>query len=106
MRTFKVSDQMYEQLKSFIVNPFDDTPEVVLARLIAIVNKARDHWSPFEPPESAPSAVPSAAAPSTPAAAPSVPPAAAPSVPPAEPSAKLRRKEQEPHTEEESMIVL
>ncbi len=87
MRTFKVSDQMYEQLKSFIVNPFDDTPEVVLSRLIAIANKARDHWSPFEPAESAP-------------------PVAAVVTPSAEPSAKPRRKEQEAHAEEEEPVVV
>ena len=83
MRTFKVSDQTYEQLKSFIVDPFDDTPEVVLGRLIEIVNKARDRWSPFEPVDGVP-----------------------PTVPPAEPSAKSRRKEQEAHAEEESVVVL
>jgi len=48
MRTFKVSDEMYEQMKSFVVDPFDDTPEVVITRLIEIVNKAKDRWSPFE----------------------------------------------------------
>jgi hypothetical protein len=52
MRTFKVSDEMYEQLKSFVVDPFDDTPEVVLGRLIEIVNKAKDRWSPFDVHES------------------------------------------------------
>ena len=56
MRTFQVSDEMYEQLKSFVVDPFDDTPEVVLSRLIEIVNKARDHWSPFEDSEPSPRA--------------------------------------------------
>ncbi len=85
MRTFKVSDQMYEQLKSFIVDPFDDTPEVVLSRLIEIVNKARDRWSPFEPADAAP-----------------------PVTSAAEPSAKPRRKEPEAHAEaeEESVVVL
>jgi hypothetical protein len=48
MRTFKISDELYEQLKQFIVDPFDDTPEVVIARLIEIVDKARNRWSPFE----------------------------------------------------------
>jgi hypothetical protein len=46
MRTFRVSDQMYEQLKSFIVDPFDDTPELVIGRLIEIVNKAKARWAP------------------------------------------------------------
>lgn len=47
MRTFKVSDAMYEQLKDFVVDPFDDTPEVVIGRLIEIVNKAKSRWLPF-----------------------------------------------------------
>jgi len=52
MRAFKISDELYEQLKQFIVDPFDDTPEVVIARLIEIVDKARSRWSPFEAYES------------------------------------------------------
>jgi hypothetical protein len=48
MRTFKVSDQLYEQLKNFVVDPFDDTPDVVIGRLIEIVNKAKDRWSSFD----------------------------------------------------------
>jgi len=53
MRTFKVSDELYEQLKSFVIDPFDDTPDVVIARLIEIVKKARSRWSPFDPCDSA-----------------------------------------------------
>jgi len=49
MRTFKVSDELYEQLKSFVVDPFDDTPEAVIERLVEIVNKAKSRWSPFDP---------------------------------------------------------
>lgn len=49
MRTFKVSDELYEQLKAFVVDPFDDTPDIVIGRLIEIVNKAKNHWSPFDP---------------------------------------------------------
>ncbi|OHB62592.1 MAG: hypothetical protein A2Y76_00610 [Planctomycetes bacterium RBG_13_60_9] len=48
MRTFQVSEELYEQLKSFVIDPFDDTPDVVIGRLIEIVKKARNHWSPFE----------------------------------------------------------
>ncbi len=51
MRTFKVSDEVYEQLKSFVVDPFDDTPEIVIGRLIEIVNKAKNRWCPFNPDE-------------------------------------------------------
>lgn len=56
MRTFKVSDELYEQLKSFVVDPFDDTPQAVIGRLIEIVNKAKGRWSPFEVEEPAKSA--------------------------------------------------
>ncbi len=86
MRTFRVSDQMYEQLKTFIVDPFDDTPELVIGRLIEIVNKAKARWAPFEAPQTA--------------------------APEAEPSAKPRRKEPEArkeheiHEEEGSPVVL
>jgi hypothetical protein len=83
MRTFRVSDQVYEQLKSFIVDPFDDTPELVIGRLIEIVNKAKARWAPFEAPEATREAVPEA-----------------------EPLPKPRRKEQEIHEEEESTVVL
>jgi len=48
MRTFKVSDELYDQLKSFVVDPFDDTPEIVITRLVEIVNKAKGRWSPFD----------------------------------------------------------
>jgi hypothetical protein len=51
MRTFGISEELYEQLKRFIVDPFDDTPEVVIQRLVKIVDKARSRWSPFEPSE-------------------------------------------------------
>jgi hypothetical protein len=79
MRTFRVSDQVYEQLKGLIVDPFDDTPEIVIGRLIEIVNKAKARWAPFEAPQATPEA---------------------------EPVAKPRRKEQEVHEEEESTVVL
>jgi len=85
MRTFRVSDQMYEQLKTFIVDPFDDTPELVIGRLIEIVNKAKARWAPFEAPQTA----------------------AREAAPEAEPPApKPRRKEQEIHEEEGSPVVL
>lgn len=80
MRTFRVSDQMYEQLKAFIVDPFDDTPELVIGRLIEIVNKAKARWAAFEAPEAAARE-------------------AAPEVEP--PAPKPRRKDQEVHREQE-----
>ncbi len=48
MRTIEVSDELFEQLKGFVVDPFDDTPEAVITRLIEIVNKAKNRWSPLE----------------------------------------------------------
>ncbi|MCL5279942.1 MAG: hypothetical protein M1376_08565 [Planctomycetes bacterium] len=90
MRTFRVSDQMYEQLKTFIVDPFDDTPELVIGRLIEIVNKAKARWAPFETPQAA----------------------ARETTPEAEPLPKPRRKEpdarreQEIREEEGSPVVL
>lgn len=57
MRTFKVSDELYEQLKTFVVDPFDDTPDAVIGRLIEIVNKAKSRWSPFDPYDEVPEQV-------------------------------------------------
>jgi len=54
MRTFQVSDEIYEQLKNFVVDPFDDTPDVVIGRLIEIVTKAKNRWAPFGICEDAP----------------------------------------------------
>ncbi len=49
MKMLKVTDELYEKLKSFIVDPFDDTPEVVIGRLIDIALKAKSRWTPPEP---------------------------------------------------------
>ena len=48
MKMLKVTDELYEKLKSFIVDPFDDTPEVVIARLIDIALKAKSRWAPVD----------------------------------------------------------
>jgi hypothetical protein len=48
MKMLKVTDELYEKLKSFIVDPFDDTPEVVIGRLIDIALKAKSRWTPPE----------------------------------------------------------
>jgi len=47
MKTLEINDETYQNLKSFVVDPFDDTPTAVLARLMDIANKAQDRWSPF-----------------------------------------------------------
>ena len=48
MRTVTISDELFEELKGFVVDPFDDTPDLVIGRLIAIVKKAKSRWSPLE----------------------------------------------------------
>jgi len=48
MRTVKVSDELFEELKSLVVDPFDDTPDTVIGRLIDIVKKANSRWSPLD----------------------------------------------------------
>ncbi|GEM_PF-444001 len=48
MKLIRVSDELYDQLKTFVVDPFDDTPEIVIGRLADIVNKAKTRWSPLE----------------------------------------------------------
>ena len=48
MKAFQVSDELYDQLKDFVVDPFDDTPEIVISRLVDIVNKAKSRWSPLD----------------------------------------------------------
>ena len=48
MRTVTISDELFEELKGLVVDPFDDTPDLVIGRLIAIVNKAKNRWSPLE----------------------------------------------------------
>jgi predicted CopG family antitoxin len=47
MKTLQISDEVYESLKAFVVDPFDDTPNAVLMRLINIANKAQSRWCPF-----------------------------------------------------------
>jgi len=48
MKNLRLSDETFDQLKDFVVDPFDDTPEVVINRLIDIVNKAKSRWSPLD----------------------------------------------------------
>ena len=48
MRTIKICDELFEQLKGFVVDPFDDTPDAVIGRLIEIVGKAKSRWSPLD----------------------------------------------------------
>jgi hypothetical protein len=47
MKTLQINDEVYESLKAFVVDPFDDTPNAVLTRLIDIANKSQSRWCPF-----------------------------------------------------------
>jgi hypothetical protein len=49
MKILKISDETYDQLKTFVVDPFDDTPDSVVLRLVEIADKAKNRWSAFEP---------------------------------------------------------
>ncbi len=48
MRTIRISEELFERLKTFVVDPFDDTPDAVIGRLIDIVAKAKIRWSPLD----------------------------------------------------------
>ena len=48
MKTVNISDELYEKLKGFVVDPFDDTPETVINRLVDITEKAKARWSPLD----------------------------------------------------------
>lgn len=48
MKAIQISDEIYDKLKSCVVDPFDDTPESVIGRLVEIVEKARNKWSPLD----------------------------------------------------------
>ena len=52
MRTVTISDELFDELKGFVVDPFDDTPDIVLGRLVEIVKKAKNRWSPLDSSES------------------------------------------------------
>ena len=46
MKTINVSDELYGKLRDFVVDPFEDTPESILNRLVDIVSKTKARWSP------------------------------------------------------------
>jgi hypothetical protein len=47
MKTLQIHDEVYEGLKAFVVDPFDDTPSTVVMRLIDIAHKAQSHFCPI-----------------------------------------------------------
>lgn len=44
MKNLKISDELYDELKNWVVDPFDDTPEIVIKRAVDIAGKARVRW--------------------------------------------------------------
>ena len=48
MKVIQISDQLYDRLKNCIVDPFDDTPESVIGRLIDIVDKSKSECSSWD----------------------------------------------------------
>ena len=49
MKVLEISDELYARLRNCVVDPFDDTPESVVGRLIDIVDKAKSRLSPWDP---------------------------------------------------------
>jgi hypothetical protein len=48
MKVIQISEELYKRLKNCVVDPFDDTPESVISRLINITDKAKSSWSPLD----------------------------------------------------------
>ena len=48
MKTIQISDELFDELKNLVVDPFDDTPDSVIGRVIQIVKKAKSRWSPLD----------------------------------------------------------
>ncbi|MHC4113106.1 MAG: hypothetical protein ACYSUY_18685 [Planctomycetota bacterium] len=44
MKTIQISEELSDRLKAFVVDPFDDTPEVVIGRVLDIADKAKSKW--------------------------------------------------------------
>lgn len=44
MKTIEISEELSDRLKAFVVDPFDDTPEVVIGRVLDIADKAKSKW--------------------------------------------------------------
>ncbi len=54
MKMLQISDEVHQKLKAFVADPFEDTPDNVLLRLMDIADKAKGRWSAFEPPPESP----------------------------------------------------
>ena len=48
MKIIEISDDLYNRLRNCVIDPFDETPESVISRLIDIVDKAKNRLSPWD----------------------------------------------------------
>jgi hypothetical protein len=48
MKVIQISDELYDRLKNCIADPFDDTPESVVSRLVDIVDKSKSRCSSWD----------------------------------------------------------
>jgi len=48
VKVIQISDEVYDKLKSYIADPFEDTPEFVIRRLIGSADKAKSRWSSWD----------------------------------------------------------
>ncbi len=48
MKTIEISDEISDRLKAYVVDPFDDTPEKVIGRVLDIADKAKSKWTSWE----------------------------------------------------------
>lgn len=48
MKTIEISEELSDRLKAYVVDPFDDTPEVVIGRVVDIADKAKSRWVSWE----------------------------------------------------------
>ncbi|MHC4633210.1 MAG: hypothetical protein ACYS9C_18345 [Planctomycetota bacterium] len=53
MKTIEISEELSDRLKAYVVDPFDDTPEVVIGRVVDIADKAKSRWISWEEAEEA-----------------------------------------------------
>ena len=48
MKTIEISDELSDRLKAYVVDPFDDTPEKVIGRVLDIADKAKSKWTSWD----------------------------------------------------------
>ena len=48
MKNIQISDELFDRLKKFLVDPFDDTPDTIVTRLVEIAEKAQNRWSAWD----------------------------------------------------------